>query len=94
MNLLMQKVVKTKKIIEFSYNNEYYKVEPHCYGFSSKTNEAIRAYIINNHKTDSIGWKVFYTNKIHGLIVYDESFEIRPDYKKEDNKMVKVICEL
>ncbi|MCK9399181.1 MAG: WYL domain-containing protein [Bacteroidales bacterium] len=89
------KAIRNKKIIKFLYDGESRTVEPHCYGLTTKGNEAIRAYQIAGYSSSGkMGWKLYDLSKAGNIQVLDESFDIRNDYKKGDKGMSEIYCEL
>jgi len=87
--------IRNKKIIEFIYDGESRTVEPHCYGLTTKGNEAIRAYQIDGFSSSGkMGWKLYDLSKVKNIQVLDETFDIRDDYRKGDKNMSRIFCEL
>ena len=87
--------IKNKKIIEFIYDGESRTVEPHCYGFTTKGNEAIRAYQITGYSSSGeMGWKLYDLSKSRNIKVLEETFVVRTDYKKGDKGMSRIYYEL
>ena len=87
--------IRNKKVIEFIYDGESRTVEPHCYGLTTKGNEAIRAYQIDVYSSSGkMGWKMYDLSKAENIQILDEPFEIRDEYKKGDKGMSEIYCEL
>lgn len=87
--------IRNKNIIEFIYDGENRTVEPHCYGFTTKENEAIRAYQIAGYSSSGkMGWKLYDLSKAKNMKVLDETFNVRGDYKKGDKGMSSIYCEI
>ena len=95
MNSQIINAVKQKKVIEFIYDGEIRVVEPHCYGLTTKGNEAIRAYQIAGYSSSgTMGWKLYDLSKVEDIQVHDEVFSIRSGYKRGDKGMSEIYFEL
>jgi len=95
MNTKIINVITNRKVIEFNYDGENRIVEPHCYGFTTKGNEVIRAYQIAGFSSSGkMGWKMYDLSKAENIIELDETFEVRDDYKKVDKGMSIIYCEI
>lgn len=95
MNTKIINAIKQTQILEFIYDGENRIVEPHCYGLTTKGNEAIRAYQIDGFSSSGkMGWKMYDLSKAEDICLLDETFEIRDDYKKGDKGMSRIFCEL
>lgn len=95
MNTQIMNAIKQNKTIEFIYDGETRIVEPHCYGLTTKGNEAIRAYQIDGYSSSGkMGWKMYDLSKAEDIVLLDDTFEIRDDYKKGDKGMTRIFCEL
>lgn len=95
MNTQIVNAIKQNKVIEFNYDGENRIVEPHCYGLTTKGNEAIRAYQIDGFSsTGTMGWKMYDLSKADNIAILDKTFEIRGGYKKGDKGMSRIFCEL
>ena len=95
MNTLIINAIKNRNVVEFIYEGENRIVEPHCYGLTTKGNEAIRAFQTDGYSSSGkMGWKMYDLSKTDDIQVSDEIFEIRDDYKKGDKGMSKIYYEL
>lgn len=95
MNTLIINAIKERKVIEFNYEGENRIVEPHCYGLTTKGNEAIRAYQVDGFSSSGkMGWKIYDLSKARNFNITDEIFDIRYDYKKGDKGMIRIFIEL
>jgi len=95
MNTSIIDAINNKILIEFDYDGETRIVEPHCYGVTSKGNDAIRAYQVDGYSSSGkMGWKLYDLAKAYNLNVLGEEFETRDDYKKGDKGMTKIYCEI
>lgn len=95
MNTEIIKAIKNKNLLEFEYEGESRTVEPHCYGLTTKGNEAIRAYQVDGYSSSGkMGWKLYDLSKADNIEILDESFEVRDDYKKGDKGMSRIFCEI
>lgn len=95
MNTSIVNAIKSCKVIQFSYEGELRIVEPHCYGITTKGNEAIRAYQIDGYSSSgTLGWKMYDLSKAEDIQVLDQAFGVRDGYKKGDKGMGQIYCEL
>jgi len=87
--------ISTKNLIEFNYDGESRIVEPHCYGLTTKMNEAIRAFQVDGYSSSGkMGWKLYDLSKADSITMIDEIFETRSDYKQGDRGMTEIYCEI
>lgn len=88
--------IENKSILEFTYDGESRTVEPHCYGVTTKGNEAIRAFQVDGHSSSGkMGWKLYDLSKAENINVLDEIFsDPRPGYRKGDKGMDEIYFEL
>jgi len=95
MNKSIIDAINGKNLIEFDYDGESRIVEPHCYGLTTKGNEAIRAYQVDGFSSSGkMGWKLYDLSKADSISIIDETFETRSDYKKGDRGMSEIFCEI
>lgn len=87
--------IENMNVIEFSYDGENRVVEPHCFGVTTKGNDAIRAFQVDGYSSSGkLGWKLYDLSKIYDLSVLEEMFEVRDDYKPGDKGMVDIYIEI
>lgn len=95
MNTEIINAIKNQNVITFDYEGESRTVEPHCYGLTTKGNEAIRAYQIDGYSSSGeLTWKMYTLSKADNIEVLDETFEVRGDYKKGDKGMSRIFAEI
>ena len=95
MNEAIANAVRNNLKIKFNYEGGSRVIEPHCYGQTTKGNEAVRAYQVSGYSSSGeMGWKMFDLAKASSLEVLPEEFNIRPDYKKGDKGMRKIYIEV
>ena len=95
MNTEIIDAIKNQNVITFDYEGEFRTVEPHCYGVTTKGNEAIRAFQIDGYSSSrKMGWKLYDLSKADDIEVLDETFDIRDDYKKGDKGMSRIFAEI
>lgn len=95
MNKSIIDAINGKNLIEFDYDGQSRIVEPHCYGLTTKGNEAIRAYQVDGFSSSGkLGWKLYDLSKADSIEVLDKTFETRPDYKQGDRGMNDIFCEI
>lgn len=95
MNSEIINAIKNQNVLTFNYEGESRTVEPHCYGVTTKGNEAIRAYQIDGYSSSGrMGWKLYDLSKADYIDVQDETFDVRDDYKRGDKGMSKIFVEI
>jgi hypothetical protein len=95
MNSQIINAIKQKRVIELIYDGEIRIVEPHCYGLTTKGNEAIRAFQIDGYSSSGImGWKMYDLSKADNIQIHAEIFAVRAGYKRGDKGMSRIFCEL
>ncbi|QIK59888.1 WYL domain-containing protein [Dysgonomonas sp. HDW5A] len=87
--------IENQNLLEFNYEGYSRTVEPHCYGLTTKGNEAIRAYQVDGYSSSGkMGWKLYDLSKADNLEILDDIFETRDDYKRGDKGMSKIFIEI
>ncbi len=95
MNTTIINAIKNQNIIRLDYDGKSRTVEPHCYGITTKGNEAIRVYQIDGYSSSGImGWKLYDLSKVDDIEVLDQIFEVRDNYKKGDKGMSRIFIEI
>lgn len=97
MNQTIITAIKEKRCLSFIYDDHPRVVEPHCYGLTRKDKEAIRCYQIRGtgKRPNENPWHLMTLDKIVSLKLLEETFsKLRPGYKKGDEHMTKIFCEL
>jgi len=97
MNSLICKAIEGKKIIEFTYDGHYRKVEPYCHGRSSKNKESLRAYqIAGGSNSRSVPfWRLFSVKKMRDTTLTNETFTPnRPQYNPNDRDLSPIHCNI
>jgi hypothetical protein len=95
MNKVIIEAIEGQYLLQFDYEGKQRIVEPHCYGLTSKGNEAIRAYQVDGFSSSGkMGWKLYDLAKATSFIVLEDTFAIRSDYKPGDKGMIEIFCEL
>ena len=88
--------VQNQQLLRFQYDGGERVVEPHCYGQTTKGNEAIRAFQVRGYSsTGTLGWRIFKLTKATSMEVLDEVFDNpRSDYKRGDEGMSVIYAEI
>lgn len=95
MNTQIIDAIKNQNVISFDYEGESRTVEPHCYGVTTKGNEAIRAFQISGYSSSGkMGWKLYDLSKADDIEVLDETFDVRDGYKQGDKGMLRIFAEI
>lgn len=89
------KAIKNQLLLKFNYEGYSRTVEPHCYGLTTKGNEAIRAYQVDGYSSSGkMGWKLYDLSKAYSFEILDDVFETRDDYKQGDKGMSEIFVEI
>jgi hypothetical protein len=95
MNTEIINAIRNQNVITFDYEGESRTVEPHCYGVTTKGNEAIRAFQIEGYSSSgNMGWKLYDLSKADDIEVLDATFDIRAGYKRGDKGMSRIFAEI
>ncbi|MDZ4809870.1 MAG: hypothetical protein SGI96_16635 [Bacteroidota bacterium] len=96
MNNTITQAITNRLLLQFYYEGELRIVEPHCYGKTSKGNEAIRAFQVDGYSsTGKMGWKLYDLSKASSIKTLEGTFiNPRPGYVSGDKGMVVIYCEL
>jgi hypothetical protein len=95
MNSEIINAIEKQNVIVFDYEGGARTVEPHCYGLTTKGNEAIRAYQIDGYSSSGkMGWKLYDLSKAYNIEVSRDTFDVRDDYKKGDKGMSRIFTEI
>jgi hypothetical protein len=96
MDAIIGFAIENKKLLSFDYDGYFRIVEPHCFGLTTKSNPAIRAFQIEGGSSSGrLDWKMYELSKIENLELLERSFESpRTGYKKGDKGMSKIFFEL
>lgn len=87
--------IANQNLLEFEYEGYSRVVEPHCYGLTTKGNEAIRAYQVDGYSSSGrMGWKLYDLSKADNFEILDDVFETRDDYKQGDKGMSEIFVEI
>lgn len=96
MNSNIIQAAQNQQLLRFHYDGGVRVVEPHCYGQTTKGNEAIRAFQVRGHSsTGTLGWKMFKLSEATSMEVLEEVFENpRSDFKRGDKGMSVIYAEV
>jgi predicted DNA-binding transcriptional regulator YafY len=88
--------VQNQQLLRFNYDGGERVVEPHCYGQTSKGNDAIRAFQVRGYSSSgTLGWRLFKLSEATSIEVLEEAFENpRSDYKRGDKGMSVIYAEV
>src|SRR5437868_13298041 len=84
--------IENRQLLRFTYDGGERVVEVHCYGRTSKGNDAIHAYQVRGYSsTGRMGWKLFTLAEASSMQLLEETFDgPRPDYKTGDKAMISI----
>jgi hypothetical protein len=94
-NLAICAAIRSRKVVQFIYDDYIRVVEPYCHGTSAADNELLRGYQIGGQaeSANPVGWKLFTVSKITGFIQTGDVFPTnRPGYTPYDSAMRDVHC--
>lgn len=95
MDYTIIKAIENQLLLKFNYEGYSRTVEPHCYGLTTKGNEAIRAYQVDGYSSSGkMGWKLYDLSKAYNFEILDDVFETRDDYKQGDKGMSEIFVEI
>jgi predicted DNA-binding transcriptional regulator YafY len=97
MDATLRKAISERKCIVIKYEDGGARtVEPHCFGETTASNKALRAYQINGSSSsgNSQGWKMFELSKIRSIEILKNGFSPRADYKKNDKGMNQIFSQV
>lgn len=95
MNQEIIDAIENQNVIEFYYDGELRIVEPHCYGKTTASNEGLRAYQIGGYSSSgTMGWKMYDLGKSDDIVVTEDTFEVRSNYKRGDKGMSFIYAEI
>jgi hypothetical protein len=95
MNTEIINAIKNQNVLTFDYDGAPRTVEPHCYGITTKGNEAIRAYQVDGYSSSGkMGWKLYDLSNADNIEIINETFDVRDGYKKGDKQMSRIFAEI
>lgn len=94
-NLLdeISRAIGARLILQFTYKNSFYLVEPYLVGKNKLNQDCLRAWQINSPENllSDNAWDSFVLNEISNLIILDKQFSNkRPGYDPYDSTMKRI----
>ncbi len=89
--------IRNRKLLRFGYDGHLRTVEPHAYGTDRKNRNLLRAYQVagGSESGEFIGWKLFREDEMVAITETSDTFTgPRPDYKRGDRAIQRIIEEL
>jgi hypothetical protein len=85
--------IERRSVIQLRYHGYHRTVEPHLLGISRKDCLLLRAFQIagGGVSRETIGWKLFDLSEAIGLGETEQTFSPRPDYRRDDSVMKRVL---
>ena len=77
--------IRTRKLLQFTYDGYPRTVEPHTYGIDGKGHQALRAYQVSggSESGEYVGWKLFHVAEMRGIAILEQEFSgPRSGYKR------------
>ncbi len=94
----IESAIRNRRLLRFGYDGYLRTVEPHaCYGISRKNRYLLRAYQVagGSESGEFVGWKLFCEDEMVAITETSDTFAgPRPDYKREDPAIQRIIVEL
>ena len=95
MNNTICGAINQRRIVRFYYEGELRVVEPHCHGITTAGNQGLRAFQTEGYSSSgTMGWKMFDLGKATGIELSGSFKGSRSGYKKNDQGMSKIYCQL
>jgi hypothetical protein len=97
MNDIICEAIKTKRLLQFSYDDLTRIVEPHLLGRKTSGKDALSAYLIEGYTESDRApyWRSYSVEKIEFPVMLDENFTgAREDYNPNDKTMEEIYCRL
>ncbi len=89
--------IRERRLLQFYYDGGIRVVEPYAYGYGRKGDLKLRAYQVSGYSSSgqTEGWKLFNADKIIGIKILEEHFDIRPEYNPYgDSHIPNIICKV
>ncbi len=84
--------IENKMVLEFQYFSDIRRVEPHCVGLGKDGQPLLRAFQISGQPRQ---WKLFRLDRARHVQPTNDNFSgPRPEYRRNDKAMVKIIKQL
>lgn len=93
MNNTISSAIRSRAVLQISYEGTSRTVEPHCHGISRPGNEVLRAYQTGGYSMSgqSVGWKLFEVSKMTSIRATGAVFpRNRPGFNPTDSAMAMV----
>lgn len=96
MNPSVTQAIQQRKVLELRYHGYSRIVEPHAYGRDKDGDEILRCYQTSggSESGERAGWKLLKVREVFSLHLTNNTFSIRPEYKRNDKAMAYVFEQL
>lgn len=93
---IIETAIKSRHLIEFTYENLPRVVEPFLTGISTAGNLSLSGYQVAGESGSGLpNWKLFTIAKISNLTVKTETFNgVRERYNPQDKRMIKIFVRI
>jgi hypothetical protein len=96
MNQMICQAIREKRIVELRYHGYSRIVEPYAHGRGRDGEGLLRCYQLRggSESGERSGWKLLKTAEIFMLDLTDSIFSPRPEYRRGDNAMEYIHCQI
>jgi hypothetical protein len=94
---LLCEAIRSRRLIEFDYDDRHRIVQPYCHGFSAKQRELLRAIQIGgSSRSRGLGFgKLWLVDKMRNIRLTDQAFlPTDPDYNPDDAAIGRIHCRI
>jgi hypothetical protein len=87
------RAIRSQSLVRFWYEGLPRVVEPYLHGTSTAGTEALRGFQVGGgSRHGGPPWRLFTVTKITNIVMLDESFVIRPKYRRNDRAFRAIHC--
>lgn len=88
--------ISEKKLLELRYNGYMRTVEPHAYGRDKNGDQVLRCFQTSggSDSGERVGWKLLKVADAYAIHMLNQTFQQRPEYKRNDKAMNYIFCQL
>lgn len=97
MNEIICNAIQARRRLRFIYDGYERIVEPHLYGITTASNEAVRCWLVAGWSESEAapGWRTYLVREMHDVHALAQGFDApREGYVADDHQMRQVFCRL